>query len=345
VSAAAGRPIASGEKVGAAVIDVHAHIIVHEVTREAAPDEGWRPHVFWEEGRQIIEAGGRRVASAVREAVRIEGILEACVRAGVHGMVLCPWVNLLRYEAEADDGLRACRAYNEALAGLAQAYPDRVTALGMVPLQKPDLAAREIADIMRSSGLRGVEVGTSVRGTYLGDDRFRPFWAAAEESGALVFIHPTTRGFDLPVLRDYYLSNAVGNPVETTIAAAQMIMAGVMEAHPRLQVLLAHGGGAILALRGRLRHAHNVQPEARARLREPFDQSLRRFYFDTITHDPDLLRNLIAFAGADHVMLGSDYPFDMGIERPADAVRSLGLPPHEEALVLGGNAARVLRLG
>lgn len=326
------------------IFDAHAHIIVPEITREAAPGESWRPHVSWRDGRQVIDAGGRQITSAVREFVRIDAILEAQQEAGVERVLLCPWASLLRYEAAPDEGLRACRTYNEGLARLAQEYPDRVSALGMVPLQEPELAARELEAVMRQPGLHGVEVASSVKGLYLGDDRFRPFWAAAEATGALVFIHPSTRGFDLPVFSDYYLWNSVGNPLETTIAAAHLIMAGVMEEHPRLRVLLAHGGGAILQLRGRLRHAHAVQPQARSRLRETVDASLRRFYFDTLTHDQDLLADLIAYAGADRVLLGSDYPFDMGLGRPADQVRALGLPADNEAQVLGGNAARLLGL-
>jgi aminocarboxymuconate-semialdehyde decarboxylase len=140
------------------------------------------------------------------------------------------------------------------------------------------------------------------------------------------------------------MSNSVGNPLETTIVAAHLIMAGVMEAHPRCKVVLAHGGGAILSLRGRLRHAHTVVPQAKRRLHEPVDTSLRLFYFDTVTHDADLLRALIAYAGPDHVLLGSDYPFDMGVARPAEPVRALGLSAEDEAKVLGGNAAHLLGL-
>ncbi len=326
------------------IIDAHAHIIVPEVTREAAPAESWRPRVFWKNGQQVLEFGGRQLTSAVREFVRIDAILEAQAAAGVDCVVLSPWAYLLRYDADPDDGLRTSRIYNEALSRLAHAHPNRVSTLGTVPLQEPGLAARELESLMRLPGMRGVEVAASVRGVYLGDDRFRPFWDAADATRALVFIHPSTPGFEVAALGDYYMWNSVGNPLETTIAAAHLIMAGVMERHPRCKVLLAHGGGAILALRGRLRQVHSFQPQARSRLQEPVDQSLRRFYFDIVTHDADLLRDLIEYAGADHVLLGSDYPFDNGIARPADAVRALGLPPADEAKVLGDNAARLLGL-
>jgi aminocarboxymuconate-semialdehyde decarboxylase len=121
-----------------------------------------------------------------------------------------------------------------------------------------------------------------------------------------------------------------------------MVMAGVMERHPRLRVLLAHGGGALLALRGRLRHAHTFQPQAKARLTESPEDSIRRFHFDTLTHDDSLLRALIDYAGADRVLLGSDYPFDMGDARHVDTVRALGLDPEVEAAILAGNAERML---
>ena len=136
----------------------------------------------------------------------------------------------------------------------------------------------------------------------------------------------------------------MANPLETATTAAHMVVAGVMERHPGLRVLLAHGGGALLAVRGRMRHAHGFQPQASSRLRESPDDSIRRFYFDTLTHDDALLRALIDYAGADHVLLGSDYPFDMGDARHVDTVRALGLPPDVEEAILGGNAERLLGL-
>ena len=308
------------------VIDTHAHIIVPQILRDAAPNEAWRPRVFYEDQQQVIEFEGRRILSAVRDFVNIEAILAEQDSAAVDCVLLCPWVSLLRYEAPAQEALHTCRLYNEALAAIAAAYPARVSALGMIPLQDPQLAARELEAIMKMPGMYGVEIAASVNGVYLGDDRFRPFWAAAESLGALVFIHPTTRGFDAAVFNDYYLWNTVGNPLETTIAAAHIIMAGVIETYPRLKLLLAHGGGAILNLRGRLRHAHSFQPQAKARLKESPEQSLKRFYFDTVTHDADLLRELVDYVGADHVLLGSDYPFDMGDSHPAEIVHALGLP-------------------
>jgi aminocarboxymuconate-semialdehyde decarboxylase len=323
------------------VVDAHVHIIVPEITRAHGRGEAWRPKVIRDGGRRRIEIGGVEVRSVRHEFVDPEGLLAETAAAGSNGVVLCPFVGLLRYDADPRDALESGGIQNAALARLVRVHPGRVAALGTVPMQDPALAAQELGAVVRS-GLAGVEVAASVRGVSLGDDRFRPFWGAAEALGAAVFIHPTTRGFDIPAFARYHLANAVGNPFETTITAADLVMSGVLEAHPALRILLAHGGGAVLALRGRLRHAYEHVEAARARLHTPPEDSLKRLYFDTIVHDATLLRQLIAYAGPDHVLLGSDYPFDMGVGRPADQVRGLELPPPDERRVLGGNAARLL---
>ena len=324
------------------ILDCHAHIIVPEITREAAPAESWRPQLGREDRRQFVEMGGRRVWSAVREFSDPAAILEAQDAAGVDHVLLCPWVNLLGDGAEPELAVRMAQIQNDALARLAAGEPRRISALGTVPLFDMELAAAELERLMGSAGVVGIELPASVGGVYLGHDRFLPLWRAAEASGALVFIHPTTRGFDAPVLQDYYLWNTVGNPLETAITAAHMVFSGVMDAHPSLRVLLAHGGGAIAPLRGRLRHAWSVQPQARARLERSPDGSLARFLYDTVVHDAGVLRDLVDWVGAERVLLGSDYPFDMGDERPAELVRSLGLPDQEEERILGGNALELI---
>jgi aminocarboxymuconate-semialdehyde decarboxylase len=321
--------------------DVHAHVIVPEITGEDA----WRPKVWTDDaGKQIVELGGKQIRAAVQELVDIDRILAAQDEAGVDKVLLCPWVPLLYYDADPQDGLTRARIQNEALSRLVRSHPDRIAALGAAPLQDPELAAGEVHALMDEGVLRGVEVAASVRGVFLGDDRFAPFWEAAEETGALVFVHPTTRGFDSPAFQDYYLWNTVANPLETATTAAHLVVAGVMERHPDLRVLLAHGGGALMAVRGRMRHAHGFQPQARARLRESPDDSIRRFHFDTLTHDDALLRALIEYVGHEHVLLGSDYPFDMGDPRQVDTVRALQLEPEIEAAILAGNAERLLGL-
>jgi aminocarboxymuconate-semialdehyde decarboxylase len=329
-----------------AVVDAHAHVIVAEITRDAAADELWRPRVSRESpgAHQVVELEGREVRSAVREWTDPERIVADQDAAGTDLVVLCPLVVTLPYDVEPEEGERRARLQNEGLARLVKERPDRIAALGAVPLQDPVLAANTLRRVMADGVLRGVEVAASVRGAFLGDDAFEPFWAAAEETGALVFVHPTTRSFEAPVFTEHYLWNAVGNPLETTVTAAHLVMTGTMERHPSLRVLLAHGGGAILALRGRLRHAHSFQPQARSRLVESPEDSLRRFFYDTVVHDAGVLRSLVETVGADRVLLGSDHPFDMGDLRPAETVRAAGLAPADEAAVLGGNASMLLGL-
>ncbi|HUZ82585.1 MAG TPA: amidohydrolase family protein [Gaiellaceae bacterium] len=293
------------------IVDVHAHVIV----------PGLGADVRREAGRQIVSFGGREIRSATREFVSVDAILEEQDRAGVDQIVLCPWVQLLGREPEKQ---------NEALANLVSS---RVACLGTVSLDEPD----ELVTLMRDGRLSGVEVAASFDGEYLGAERFRPFWSAAEETGAVVFVHPTTRGFQAPIFDQHYLSNTIGNPLETTITAAHMILQGVMDDHPSLKVILAHGGGAVTALRGRLAHHQGFAAPGRDVM-----AALRRFYYDTVVFDPGVLLALVDFASADHVLLGSDYPFDMGDSDPAGVVRSAGLRATDEAAILGGNARRLL---
>lgn len=326
-------------------VDVHAHVIVPELLHAANPTEDWRPNVSRDDGRQVVELGGRGITSAVQEFVELDGILAAQDRVEIDHVLLCPWVALLFYDVDPDEGLRRCRLQNEGLARMRARRPDRISVLGSVPLQDPDSAARELEQLMRSGSFAGVEVAASVAGTYLGDPRFEPFWAAAETAGALVFIHPTTRGFGAPVFDEHYLWNLVGNPMETTVTAAHMVLSGTMECHPDLRVLLAHGGGAIVTLRGRLRHGHEAIAQAGEALSESVDLSIGRFLFDTVTHDPALLRALVDAVGPERVLLGSDYPFDMADPSPVQTVRAAGLVQETEQALLAGNAERVLGLG
>jgi aminocarboxymuconate-semialdehyde decarboxylase len=293
------------------VVDVHAHVVVPGLGAEVA----------WDEHGQVVRYGGREIRAALREFSDLDRIVEEQDRAGVDVVVLAPWVNLCGVEVERQ---------NEALAGM---VGERVAALGTVDLEQPE----QLVDLMRDARLSGVEIPAAPGGDYLGHERFRDFWAAAEETRALVFVHPSTRGFGLPVLEEHYMWNTVGNPVETTVTAAHMVGAGIMDDFPELRVLLAHGGGVLPWLRGRLAHEQTIHPPGRDVL-----GAIGRFYVDTVVHDTDVLRGLVDFFGAERVLLGSDYPFDMGVERPAEIVRALGLPAQQESAVLGSNALRLL---
>ena len=294
------------------VVDCHAHVVV----------PGLGVEVEWRDGAQVVIEGGREIRSATREICDVDGILDEQDHAGVDVVVLCPYVNLCGVEVERQ---------NEALAALAG---ERVLVLGTVDLERPE----QLVELVRDGRLRGVEIPAAPGGSFLGEPRFREFWAAAEETGVLVFVHPSARGFALHVMDEHYFWTTLGNPFETTVTAAHMLAAGIFDEHPRLEVLLAHGGGALPALRGRLAREQQVHPPGR-----DVGASLRRFHVDTVVHDVDVLRGLVDLFGADRVLLGSDYPFDMGTERPTEIVRALGLPSEEEELILGGNALRLLQ--
>ncbi len=309
---------------------------------DAVP-ENWRPVLRRQGGQQLVTFRGRTLTSVTGEFSDIGVMLAQAEATGVTHLLLSPWIMLIPVHEEPDTAAQVCRVQNEGLAQAAAKYAGRVYGLGAVPLQDAGLAVAELEHLMSLPGMRGVEVPASVAGSHLGEDRFAPFWSAAADLGAVVFVHPTTTGLGLPALDGYYLWNSVGNPLETAIAAAQLVVGGVLERFPALTVLLAHGGGALLSLRGRLRRAYAVRAEARSGTETRPDNLLRRLYFDSLTHDPAVLADLLTFAGARHVLLGSDRPFDMGTDRPVDEIRSLGLSPADEQLILGGNASRLLQ--
>jgi aminocarboxymuconate-semialdehyde decarboxylase len=319
-------------------------VIVPEMLAEPVP-ERWRPQLRREDGRQVVSFRGQELRSLVREACDVERMLAEADEQGVDHLLLSPWIQLVPAglrPGELAEAVTACRVQNEALARAA-AHP-RVTALGAVPVHDGGAAAAELTRLMGLPGLRGAEIPCSAGGRSLGDDAFLPFWEAAEASGAIIFVHPSAGGLRIPGLGEYYLWNTVGNPTETAIAAAHLAHSGMLERFPGLRLLLAHGGGTLPSVLGRLARAQAVRPEARSRSAADPVRLLRRLYFDSLTHDPAALARLVAWAGPERVLLGSDRPFDMGSDHPAADITALGLDCEHEALILGGNAARLLGL-
>jgi aminocarboxymuconate-semialdehyde decarboxylase len=197
---------------------------------------------------------------------------------------------------------------------------------------------------MKRLGLRGVEISTSVNGEELDAARLAPFWRKAEELGAVVFIHPfgTTLGDRVST---HYLSNIIGQPLETTIALSHLIFGGVLDRHPGLRIVAAHGGGYLPSYCGRSNHGYAVRPEAKADAKFPPMEYLRKIWFDTLVYEPGALRHLINTVGASQVVVGSDYPFDMGHYDPHGLLAATqGLTEGERGAILGGNAAILLGL-
>ena len=234
-------------------------------------------------------------------------------------------------------------AANEHIAALAGAHPDRLVGLATVALQHPEQAADQLRHAMGTLGLRGVYRSPRGGGRYFSDPVSAPCWAAAAPLGVLVFVHPW--GCSLgDRLAPFYLGNVVGNPVETTLALSHLIFGGVLDRHPGLKVCGAHGGGYLPHYVGRSDHAWEVRPESRTTAEAP-SSYLRRLWFDSLVYRPDTLRHLIDVAGAGQVVIGTDYPFDMGVTDPLTRLDAVdGLVPSDRAAIAGANAAALLRI-
>jgi aminocarboxymuconate-semialdehyde decarboxylase len=325
-------------------IDVHAHILTEETIRLLQSEA---PQVAPKLSEVHDEFGTLDVAGNVyRKFPRGGWDLERRVRdmtaseVDVQVLSVCPQTFV--YAQPAKLAAAFARIQNEQLAKLVKAHPDRFLAIATLPLQAPKLAADELRHAMRVLGLRGAQIGSNVAGKNLDDPELEPVWATAAELGAFILLHPiNVAGADR--LSSYYLGNLIGNPLDTTIAAACLAFSGVLERYPALKICLAHGGGFVPYQAGRFVHGWHVRAEPKRKLPKPPTESLRRFYFDTIVHSKDVLEFLVGNAGAGRVLLGSDYPFDMGMTDGVSQVRGSAIRPPDQSAVLGGNARFLLR--
>ena len=334
----------SGREDGRPVVDVHAHVLLPALQGMVAErdPEGFTAAQELDGRRQGPESSavsGAMIRERFERLTRLPRRLADMDATGVDVQVVSPSPS--HYYPWADRALAedVARAANRATAELVAEAPDRLVGLGLIALQHPDLCVALLDDALEQ-GLAGVEISSFAPGVELSDERLDPFWARAAETGAVLFLHPFGCSLDERLDR-YYLSNTVGQPAENAVALSHLIFGGVLDRHPGLKIVAAHGGGYLPTSIGRSDHAWRTRPDSRSCAELP-SSYLRRLWFDSLTHSPVQLRALIDAAGADRVLLGSDYPFDMGSEDPVGAVHEAGLDPAVVDAVLSGTAAVLL---
>ncbi|MET9913294.1 amidohydrolase family protein [Streptomyces sp. NPDC006476] len=322
-------------------IDVHAHCFIAEVEALVADEPGLAELHALEarrHGAESMTVSGQMVRAAMPALTTVERRLSDMDAAGVDVQVVSPSPSHYHYWARPDLATEVCRAANRGVAAVVAQAPDRLAGFGLVPLQHPDLCVAALDDAL-GLGLKGVEISSFAPGVELSDARLDPFWARAAETAAAVFLHPLGCSLDERLDR-FYLANTVGQPVENAVALSHLIFAGVLDRHPNLRVIAAHGGGYLPTYLGRSDHAWQVRSDARQCAEAP-SAYLRRIWFDSLVYSPQALRTLVAAVGADRVVLGSDHPFDMGVPDPLARLDAAGLDPADRSAIAGGTAQKL----
>jgi aminocarboxymuconate-semialdehyde decarboxylase len=332
---------------GGRVVDVHAHLSVPAVDAlvagsdaVAAQFQGMRTAM----GSTSFEVTARMLPQLQEPLTDLDVRLVAMDAAGIDVQVLSP--SPMQYHYWADPGLarELWTATNEAMSAAARDERGRFSALGVVPLQHPDQAVEALEHAVVGCGLRGIEISSFARyGDTLvqpSDPRLDPLWARAVELGAVVFLHPLGCTVETSRLDSWYLDNVIGQPLEHAIALSHLIFSGVLDRHPGLRLLAAHGGGFLPTYVGRFDHAWHARSDAHTCERAPSDYISELFY-DALVYSPRGLRQLVDAAGASQVLLGTDYPFDMGVTDPVRRLDAACLEAADRELIASGNAARL----
>jgi predicted TIM-barrel fold metal-dependent hydrolase len=331
--------------MSAPVVDFHGHLAVPAADALVAGTAGFTEELAAEQRAHSPESLSVNRAQLQRLAPKLTDVRERLAdldAMGVDIQVVGP-MPMHHYWADPDLALRLARTVNEGVAAHCGEAPDRLYGLGTVPLQHPDLAVTLLDQAVAEHGLYGISVSTTVDGRELADPAHDAVWHKAEELGAVVFVHPWGCSLGERLATDY-LGNTVGQPVETTVALSHLIFTGVLDRFPRLKLVAAHGGGYLPTYIGRSDHAWRVRQDARG-CAEPPSAYLRRMWFDALVYTPRALRHLVEEVGADRVVLGTDHPFDMGVDDPVTRLDAAGLAPADRAAVAGGNALDLLLKG
>jgi predicted TIM-barrel fold metal-dependent hydrolase len=309
-------------------IDVHSHCLFHEAV-----------DLMGEEARGVIPL----TKGAQEHFIVVEERLKGMDAMAIDMEVLS--INPFWYRKDRDIAAQIVNLQNEKLADLCASRPDRFAAFASLTLQYPDLAVQQLEHAVKSLGLRGAAIGGSVAGEDFSEPKFHPVWAKAEELGAVLFIHPqSTPDLAKRFKGNGWLSNTIGNPLDTTIALQHLIFEGTLDRFPGLKIIAAHGGGYLGSYAPRSDHACFVSPpncNPEIKLKKKPTEYLNQLYFDALVFTPEGLRHLVAQVGANQVVLGTDHPIPWE-EHPVDHVfATTTLTDEEKLAILGGNAARL----
>ena len=324
-----------------AVIDIHCHLNIHAADTfvQATGDLPSASSDFSSPASD--EANRRQFADICEKLNVIDARLNDMDSAGIDIQAISPSPGQYYYWTQPEIGRQAAELVNNGIAEAVSRHPERLVGMGTVPLQCVEMAVAELKRLSCDLGLRGVEISTNVNGRELASPEFRPFFEAAENLGILIFLHPL--GFSHGQrLSDHYFNNIIGNPLDSTVAVSHLIFGGVLDRHPGLKICVAHGGGYLPFYFGRMDHAFCARTDCRDNIDRLPSSYLHQLYFDTLVFDRRQLEFLIEVYGADRLMLGTDYPFDMS---EADPVAFLAnLPPDDRDKIFGATAARLLGL-
>lgn len=326
-----------------ATFDIHAHILEKETIsalNKALPDVEVSLTPIDDESA-VLSVSGVAYKPFPRGGWDVARRLADMERYGFDKQLLAVSPQTVMYDKAADVALTASRIQNDAIAARVAAMPDKFLGLATVPLHAPDMAAAELERAMKGGGIVGAMLGTNIEGKNLDWEELEPFWAKAQDLGAVLLLHPLkVAGIDRQ--RSFYLQNFIGNPLDTTIAAACLVFGGVLERYPALKVLLSHGGGFTPYQQARWIHGWAERAEAKVRLKGEPGPSIDRLLFDTILHGVEPLQFLVDLVGAERVMLGTDYPFDMGQYDLLDVIDNLRITTAQHETILSGAAERLM---
>ena len=298
-------------------IDLHSHVIPETIIQAMRGDPVYNTRIEGEGDKRVFVRGKTRF-DLIPEFYDAEAKLESMDRKRLDVSVISPGPQSFFYNlTDPDLALKTARLVNQGVAEMCAEKPDRLRGMATLPMQHPDAAIAELERVVKEYGFKAVEMGTAIGDEELADPKFRPVLKRLQELKVVVFAHPNTQGSG-GRLDCYYLTNLIGNPLDTTIMMGKLMFSGALDELRELKMLLAHGGGFLPYQIGRFEHGHKVRPDTAAVTKSRPFEMFKQFYFDALTHDPLAIRHLIDRVGSERVVIGTDSPFDMGEEQPVE---------------------------